>query len=190
MFIADSTVRAIAFAVGRSGPSVRAMQNHQPTTRAAAWAIPGFLGKVRVLTAFGALPIEALRVNDPIRTVTGRNLSVQRIKRIGLDDDFLVRHPEAHPIKIATGAFAHGFPEQDMLISPAQELTVALGNLPPQRMRAGDIKGNSSVVRAPQETLIYYSFELGEAAYVYVEGLPVLIPLSLSAQQDEEDQDE
>lgn len=190
MFIAQSAVKAISIAVGMVRPAARPLQRQLPTPRNAAWTVPGFLGQARVMTPFGALPIEVLRVNDPIRTVTGRILYVRRIQRVGLDDAFLERHPEAQPIKIATDAFAPGFPEQDVFLSPGQELSLAMGSMPMQRVRAGDIKGNRNVSCAPQEALVYYSIELSESAYVNVEGLPALILSTPSVQQDDEDYEE
>lgn len=190
MFIAQSAAKAFSIAVGMVRPTVRPVQRNMPIDRMANWTIPGFLGQARVLTAFGAIPIELLRVNDPVRTVTGRILYVRRIQRVGLDDGFLGRHPEAQPIKIATDAFAQGYPEQDLYLSPGQELSVALGNAPAQRIRAGDIQGNSAVTSAPQEALVYYSIELSESAYVYVEGVPALILSTPSVQQDEDEYDE
>lgn len=156
--------------------SVGSTAYRQPASEAINWTFPGFLGNVRVLTDVGALPIDRLHVNDPIVTTTGRTLHVARISKIGLDRDFLIRHPEAQPILIPKDAFSRGFPKQDMLVSPGQEMTVPSGDLQNERVRASEIIGTNSVVRAPQGLLNYYVLELGEPAYIYAEGVPVFVP--------------
>lgn len=194
MLIAQNAAKVFSIAVGMVRPPVRAAQRHLPIAQPAAqtptWTLPGFLGQSRIMTAFGALPIEALRVNDPIRTVSGRILYVRRIQRVELGDGFLGRHPEAQPLRIASDAFAPGLPEQDVFLSPGQELSVAFGKSAAQSVRAGDIKGNAAVASAPQDALVYYSIELREAAHVYIEGMAVLIPATPSVQTDDEDYEE
>jgi hypothetical protein len=161
----------------------------QPAAKAINWTLPGFMGKVRILTTFGAAPVECLRVNDPIRTTAGRTLLVKRIRQIALDRDFLIRHPEAQPILIPMKTFAEKFPEQDMLVSPRQEMTVEIEGVLHERLNAKDIIGFNSVVRAPHGLLTYYTFEMSEPGFVYAEGVPVFIPAIPPALYDEDEEE-
>jgi hypothetical protein len=160
------------------------MPYRQPAAEAINWTLPGFLGKVRILTTFGAVPVGGLRVNDPIRTTAGRTLLVERIRPIALDRDFLIRHPDAQPILIPMNTFAPKFPEQDMLVSPRQEMTVEIEGVRHERLKAKDILGFNAVIRAPRGLLTYYTFELSEPAFIYAEGIPVFIPVIPPALHD------
>jgi hypothetical protein len=155
--------------------------------RKTPWTLPGFSGKTRIRTAFGDLPIEALRVKDLIRTTQGRMLQVQRIDRIGLDRAFLLRHTEAQPIQILAHALGRDLPLRDMLVSPGQELVVTIGNHPSRRMKAGEITGIPAVAPAFHGVLTYFTFELSEPAFVYAEGIPVLIAVRPAEPEDDED---
>lgn len=189
MFVSESEAWRLASSLGRLAPAAEAVANRHSRSETVDWTLPGFLGRVRIQTAFGQLPIEALRVNDPVLTTTGRKLLVRRVKRLGLDPDFLKQHPDAHPILISTNAFGPGLPQQDLLVSPAQVLTVRMADMPPKPMKARDI-GACAVVRAIQSTAIYYSFELSEPAYVLAEGIPVLVPGYQAAPQEDDDDEE
>jgi hypothetical protein len=187
MYISDGEAQVLSTGIGKLGPLLGASSKRLPVAEVVRWTLPGFLGTVRVLTSFGLLPVEALRVNDPVRTTTGRNLPVRRINRIGLDLNILYRHPDAQPIQVTANALGEGLPARDMLVSPAQELNVAINDQPPRPITARDITGIGSIVRSCQASMIYYSFELSESAIVYAEGVPVLISAYPAAWRDEDD---
>ena len=187
MYVPDGEAWALASELGRLAPEPDAGSRALQASEATRWSLPGFLGKARVQTTFGLLPLEALRVNDPIVTATGRSLAVRRVRRIGLDRDFLLRHPNAQPIQIVANAFGPGVPAQDILVSPAQEL-VLHGGGSPRSVKVQDLSGFSAV-RAPQGTLTYFSFDLSEPAQVRVEGIGVNIP-ALSQDRRDPDEDE
>ena len=176
----------VAF-IGRCEASGVRMVDGPSATQKATWTLPGFSGKTRIRTAYGELPIEALRVKDPIRTTQGRMLQVQRIDRIGLDRAFLLRHAEAQPIQILAHALGRGLPLRDMLVSPGQELVTTIGNHPSRQMKAGEITGIPAVAPAFHGVLTYFTFELSEPAFVYAEGIPVLIPVRPAPPEDDED---
>ena len=56
--------------------------------------------------------------------------------------------------------------------------------------KAGDIKGNASVVRALHGAMTYHVIEFDRPAYVFAEGVPVLIPMKAPVQCDEGDAEE
>lgn len=159
----------------------------EPAAQALHWNITGFLGHVRVMTGFGALPIDKVLVNDPIVTTTGRKLLVHKVRKMGLDRDFLIRHPEAQPVFIPRNAFGGGFPERDMHVSPAQEFTFANGGSLQERRRAVDLIGTGSIVREARGSLTYYSLELSEPASIMAEGVAAYCPVSKPSRHDEDD---
>jgi hypothetical protein len=187
MQIGHADAERIAAFVGEGEVSGTRFVGDISTARKAAWTLPGFSGKTRIRTAFGDLPIEALRVKDLIRTTQGRMLQVQRIDLIGLDRAFLLRHTEAQPIQILAHALGRDLPLRDMLVSPGQELVVTIGNHPSRRMKAGEITGIPAVAPAFHGVLTYFTFELSEPAFVYAEGIPVLIPVRPAVPEDDED---
>ena len=156
-------------------------------TREVNWDIPGFLGKTRIRTSLGEVPIGSLRVDDEVQTTSGCTLRIRRIDRINLDPNFLHCHPEAQPVHIAANALGRGLPERDLVVSAGQELAFTMGALPRRRMKAGEISGNSSVMRALHGALTYHVIEFDRPAYVFAEGVPVLIPIKAPAGRDEDD---
>ena len=145
------------------------------------WNVSGFLGKTRIRTPLGEVAIGSLRVGDSVQSTSKRTLRIRRIDRINLDCDFLQRHPEAQPIHIMAHAFGRGLPERDLVVSAGQELACAMGGFPLRRTKAGDIEGNASVVQAVHGALTYHVIELDQPAYVFAEGVPVLIPVRAHA---------
>ena len=170
--------------------SVEPASKPRAVTRVANWDIPGFLGKTCIRTSLGEVPIGSLRVDDEVQTTSGRTLRIRRIDRINLDANFLHCHPEAQPVHIAANALGRGLPERDLVVSAGQELAFTTGALPRRRLKAGEISGNSSVVRALHGALTYHVIEFDGPAYVFAEGVPVLIPMKAPAQCDEGDAEE
>ncbi len=161
---------------------------HQSGAKSFDWTVPGFLGRTLIRTTFGEVPVEFLRVNDPIVTSSGRVLPVRHIDRINLDREFLVRHPEAQPVRICAHAFGPNLPQHDLIISPGQSVTVATRNSLPHGTKAKDLKGNGSVIAAVYGRLTYHILDLGEPATVFAEGIPVLVPNRPQIASDEDEQ--
>lgn len=134
------------------------------------WTLPGFERRCRVSTNFGELPIQALRVRDKVKTLSGGYKEVQWIDEIRLDADFLSRHPEAQPVYLRTKALAAGQPTRHMLVSPAQVICTD-GRIGTKKTGpATDFEGHPSICRAPQVEITYYRFHCGEPVTVCVEG--------------------
>lgn len=170
--------------------SVEPASKPRAVLRQAKWDIPGFLGKTLIGTNSGEVPVRSLRVDDKVQTTSGHTLRIGHIDRINLDPNFLHCHPEAQPIHIMANAFDRGLPERNLLVSAGQELAFTIGGGPIRRAKAGDIEGNASVERAVHGALTYYILELERPAYIFAEGVAVLIPAKAPAQCDEEDEKE
>jgi hypothetical protein len=138
------------------------------------WYLPGFLGKARISTAFGDLPIEALRVRDDIRTYSGATARVQMIDKIHLDEDFLRKHPSALPIQIPANSFGPGRPTNDVFVSPGQEICPD-AHVASTFIKSRALKGRFIYSPVHYSGLTYYRFHCGEPAIVRIEGIWVRV---------------
>ncbi|MFN0114786.1 MAG: Hint domain-containing protein [Paracoccaceae bacterium] len=139
--------------------------------RPRVWTLPGLCGEARVMTSFGELPVKALRLRDPVRTIGGNFLPVKWVDQVHLDDGFLSGFPDAQPIHIWAGSLGRERPKCELLVSPQQQVAVGDGAFRPDYRLARDLLGRPGVVRRPQATVSYYLFHVGEPTSVLVEGL-------------------
>jgi len=164
----DSLDALISKLSGLSAPKVKpASVSNGRTT----WNQPGILGKARVLTSFGELPIEALRKRDLVKTSKGEFLAVVEIEEFKLDRNFLEYHPDAQPILIRSGALGKSLPKRDILISPEQKLCVQADRFDVNAKKAKDLCSRFKVGRQSQNFVTYYQFTLSARAMVYIEGV-------------------
>ncbi len=135
-----------------------------------SWSLPGFGAKSRVLTAFGSVPLEALRRRDPVRTFDGRFLEVDYVDEIRFDRRFLINHPEAQPILVPRGALGGGMPETDLFVSEAQKLRVMDRMTAGTGIPAGEMIGRSGIMRKSHGYFTYYTFHCSEPCFVNIDG--------------------
>jgi len=145
-------------------------------SKSGTWTLPGLCGEARVTTAFGELPVKALRRLDPVRTASGSFLPVRWVDAVHLDDDFLSGFPDAQPISVPAGALGRGRPQVDLLVSPHQKLSSSESSFRPEFRMARDFLSRPGILRRPRTSVSYYLFHLGEPASVMVEGvwIPVI----------------
>ncbi len=155
-------------------PAPQRIAAHRADTGAVNWNLPGFGGKVRIGTVFGDLPIEALRVRDELRTISGSVVRVQWVDKIHLDEDFLRTHSSAIPVEIAANAFGAGKPLNAMVVSPRQEVCTE-AHVASRFLTGEKIQGAFNAHRAPAAGLTYYRFHCGEPVIVRAEGVWVRI---------------
>ncbi len=127
------------------------------------------------MTTFGALPIEALRKRDELRTSTGRPMRVMAIDKILLDTDFLSHHPEAAPIRVRAGSLGRGLPQRDIVMSPRQKIVPTTIASASSAKTVEDMRGLPGILPMPPDQTVYYRFHVGEPAMVQVEGMWMLI---------------
>jgi hypothetical protein len=121
----------------------------------------------RIDTPRGAMPIEALAVGDMVDTVLSGPMPVTWIGHRRID---LHRHPapgRVAPIHIAAGAFGHGLPRRDLLLSPDHAVYVDGALIPIRYLING-----RSIVPTASRTVIYYHLELPRHDVLLAEGLP------------------
>lgn len=153
-------------AVGTEGACV---ENAKPEKIAKTWGLPGFLGKARVTTSFGELPIEALRRRDQLRTITGDYLPVAWIDCVKLDGDFLRHHPEARPVQILAGVLGHGTPKTEIWVSRQQQ--VQYSSFKQETCTVNRLLQRKGILPRMNDLATYYLFHCGKPAMVCVEGL-------------------
>lgn len=176
MVIADlSNDSAIIHSVIAAAPRAQP-RNIRPDKEnsAVGWNLPGFGAKARIRTTFGDLPIEALRLRDTLRTVSGGIARVQWVDQIHLDEDFISKHSSARPIRIPANAFGAGRPMQEMIVSPCQDVC-SDAHVASQFLPAKDLSSRFNAHRLPFDGLTYFRFHCGEPVVVQVEGVWVRV---------------
>lgn len=139
------------------------------------WSIPGFGAGARVQTSFGLVPVEALRVGDPIKTGSGHFLRTQYVDEIRLDRRFLLTHPDSQPVAIPKDAFGPSCPSQNICVSGAQEVMVPGRFDQMQGTTAVELIGQRRIYRNLSGYFNYYVFHCGEPCTVCIDGLWVSI---------------
>lgn len=167
----DNIFRAIKSATASFGEG---LSEEEGESAEVDWNLPGFAGNLRVGTVFGDLPLQALRVRDEVRTASGAVARVQWIDRVHLDEDFLRKHPSAHPVRIRANAFGIGAPLQEMLISPKQDICPD-PHVFSRHVPAIDLCGQSRAHRVQTSGLTYYRFHCGNPVTIRVEGVWVRV---------------
>lgn len=155
-----------------SKPSLAEKEDAESTVKtehARKWTIPGFLGKAKVMTSFGNLPIEALRLRDPVKTRSGHFRKVVWVDQLHLDSEFVFDFPDSLPVQIGNGALGPDFPPNSVQFSPAQVVLPSRhgGKSVPVR----DLVGRPRIIRPLPSTFTYYLFHCGQQEDVLVDGM-------------------
>lgn len=138
--------------------------------RAVDWYLPGIVGKSRVATAFGDLPIEVLRPRDAVRTYSGAVVEVRAVDKIHLDQEFLRNIPSALPIRIPADAIGPGRPKNDLLISRGQEISLD-AHVATEFQNANSLACRFKMDLTYSTGLTYYRFHCGAPVTVKVDGV-------------------
>ncbi len=120
----------------------------------------------RIATPRGEVPVERLRIGDPVLTADGGVGPIKWIGRRRYPAAQVAAHPELRPVRIAAGALAPGLPRRALEVSPEHALLVD-GVLIP----AGALVNGQTITRvAAAEEVAYLHIELGRHALVLAEG--------------------
>ncbi|WP_439154624.1 Hint domain-containing protein [Yoonia sp.] len=153
----------------RDSAPVNAREQTNVTTM--PWSLPGFGAGARVSTGFGTVPVEALRIRDPVKTRDGRFLVVKHVDTIRLDRRFLLNHPDAQPIEIPKNALALNVPNQTILVSGRQRFFLPGRYDQTPGTMAFDFVGIGRVQRKFHGYFTYYVFHCGEPCMASIDGL-------------------
>jgi hypothetical protein len=141
----------------------------------------GLESRTRVTTAFGEVPAHLLRVHDAVRCADGRFLKIRRIDVLQFDAGVLRASADAAPIRIGAGALRTGLPARDIYLAPEQEILASSGGFDTKVMTARDLLSRPRVMREPVDQVAYFRLDLGAAATILAEKVPVLVPAPRSA---------
>ncbi|MCB2134710.1 MAG: Hint domain-containing protein [Rhodobacteraceae bacterium] len=139
--------------------------------RDTTWTLPGFVGTSKITTSFGDLPIQAMRLRDPLRTPSGAIATVAWVNKVHLDEEFLRTHPDARPILIRAGSLGPNKPEQDLIVSPHQRIDASPVQFRQEYCLARDLEDRPGVLRQPVTVLTYYLFHCTMPVGVKVDGV-------------------
>ncbi len=151
--------------------AVRAAKQDHDMNQSTYWTTPGFGPMTRISTNFGAVPAQALRVRDMVRTDSGAYLPIVWLDRILLSEGFMSRHPEAMPVEMQAGAFGQGLPAQSIQLSPGQGLCPGADPSLMPNQEARELLDRPGTSRRPESIFTYTLFHLGQPAHVHCEGL-------------------
>ncbi len=138
------------------------------------WNLPGLVGKARIATAFGELPIEALRPRDDIRTYSGAIATVKVVDKIHLDQDFIRNNPNTLPIRIPAGSIGPGRPTNDVYVSPGQEISLD-AHVATVFHKAKNLSDRFRMDLTYSTGFTYYRFHFGFPAIAKVDGIWVRV---------------
>lgn len=142
--------------------------------RAVDWYLPGFVQGAQVSTVFGALPVEALRPRDEVRTYSGTSATIKVVDKVHLDQGFLSRNAGALPIRIAAGALGAGRPSADLLVSPRQEVCLN-AHVASVFQSANSLSSRFCMDLTYSTGVTYFRFHFGVPAIVQVSGVWVRV---------------
>ena len=135
------------------------------------WDLPGFGPQAKISTSFGDVPAQLLHERDQVRTASGAFRRIQWLRRIGLDEDFLKKYPQAFPIAIKMNALGSGIPGREVLVSPNQRFHLKTAGPDSKPVTAMELTARPNIQPRPVPNIVYTIFHCGEPCLVRCEGL-------------------
>ena len=152
-------------------PKVQSTRSAQPQQTTMRWNLPGFDGKAKVTTSFGDLPIEAFRLRDPVKTISGAYKKVEWLDRMHLDEGFLSGFPDASPVRFQPHALAPNMPAEAVTLSPGQNVVFKQEGVKTRPVSAAQMCKRPNVDRLLSTNVTYYMFHCGEPTLVQINGM-------------------
>ncbi len=125
-----------------------------------------FVAGTRITTAHGDNAVEALRVGDLVRTISGALRPIRWIGRRHVDCRLHPCPRRVHPVCIAAGAFGKGVPNRDLLLSPDHAIFAEGVLIPVKYLLVG-----AAIRQIPCDEITYFHIELDEHDVILAEGL-------------------
>ena len=129
--------------------------------------LPCFAAGTRIGTERGEVAVEALRVGDRVRTVSG---ALRPITWIGHRLIDCRKHPRAEnvwPVRVLAHAFGDGMPARDLLLSPDHSLFVDGVLMPVRHLVNGAV-----VMQEKHDRIQYFHIELARHDVLLAECIP------------------
>jgi Hint domain len=129
-------------------------------------AVVCFCRGTLILTEAGEAPVEALRVGDRVRTLSG---ALKPVKWIGLGRDLVTRRNSlARPVIVRAGALADGVPRRDLYLTHGHALYLGGVLIPVEHL----VNHCSILWDESARVVEYYHIELEDHDVVFAEGAP------------------
>ena len=128
---------------------------------------PCFAAGTRILTARGAVAVEALRPGDTVLLADGATAPVMWIGERWVDCRGHACPVLVWPVLIHADAFGPGLPQRDLVLSPDHALFLDGVLIPVKYLLNG-----ASIVQERRRSVRYYHVELPHHAVLLAEGLP------------------
>lgn len=126
-----------------------------------------YLPGTMILTPSGQVPVETLKIGDPLVTRFG---GIRKLKWIGIQryaGRFLAGNPDLIPVRIQAGALGDGLPLRDLYVSPGHSMLVE-----DTLLLAKDLMNGVTVTQnEPPELVEYYTLEFDTHDCVVAEGM-------------------
>jgi hypothetical protein len=126
-----------------------------------------FCAGTRIATPLGEIPVERLRIGDPVCLADGGVRPIKWIGRRRYGVSTVLSNPQLRPVRIRAGAIAPGIPRRDLRVSPLHAVAVD-GEL----CVAGGLVNDISIRRDPIGDVGYFHIELDVHALILAEGCP------------------
>ena len=120
-----------------------------------------------IRTPGGDRPVESLEVGDMVLTASGALRPIRWLGQRTLDCARFPDREAVHPVRIMTGAFGPGLPEQDILVSPGHAICVD-----EVLIQASWLINNATIVQEAVEQVSYWHVELDSHDILLAAGLP------------------
>lgn len=130
-------------------------------------SVPCFLVFTNIMTPFGNVSVQNLKIGDLVLTASGKAVPVKWIGRRSYKGEF-ARHPDAAPIQIKAGAIAAGILSDDLFVSPRHGIFFDDKLIP-----AGVLVNNRSIISRDDFMCIdYFHVELENHEIIFANNTP------------------
>lgn len=133
-------------------------------------SFPGVGPLTPIVTDFGPVPAQALRLRDRVRLRSGQYSAISSIDRLLLDEAFLERHPGAQPVLIEPKMLGDVVPTEPILLAPGQKLS-RQQDMPQICRTAYDLCRSGVARRHSEQFMTYVLFSFPEPEDVCSSGL-------------------
>lgn len=135
--------------------------------------IAGLAAWTRVASSFGEIPVGLLRPHDMVRTADGTFAEIRAIRRIPLDADFLLYHPDLRPVRVPAGALSRMRPAAEAVFAPDQPIVLIGREGATRTVRARALIGQKGADWAHVDDVVFYQIDCGRPVELLSEGLRI-----------------
>ncbi|MGO8738463.1 Hint domain-containing protein, partial [Rhodoblastus sp.] len=125
-----------------------------------------YLAGSHIRTPAGEIPVETLRIGDPVVTASGRLRPIKWIGTRAYSARFAGNNPDLPPIRFKAGSLEEGVPARDLLVSPKHAMFLDGVLIPAEHL----VNGATIVKEAASADIRYFHIELESHDVLIAEG--------------------